>query len=64
MLKTLLIAALVGLVVGLLGGLLVAIPAVNNLIPEGWDSMIIGALAGGAAAFAAMRVRKSDSAGE
>ena len=61
MLKLILVAALVGLIVGLLGGLLVATPAVNNLIPDGWESMIVGALAGGAAAFAAIKVSDSKS---
>jgi len=61
MLKIICVAAVVGLIVGLVGGLLLATPSVNNLIPDGWEGMIVGAFAGGAAAIAAAKVSKPNT---
>ena len=51
--KTILIAAVTGLIVGFVAGLLIkSVPAIGNLIPDGWESLIVGGLAGGFAALA------------
>jgi len=60
MLKIICVAVIVGLIVGLGGGLLLATPAVNNLIPDGSEAMIVGAFAGGVAALAAGRVSRNN----
>jgi hypothetical protein len=58
--KLILIAAVVGLIVGLGAGILLAtVPAIGNLVPDGWESAIIGGLAGGAAVLAVAKLKKN-----
>ena len=58
--KTIGIALIVGLIVGLVGGLLLnVVPFLNNMIPDNYKTMVIGAIAGGTAVLFSQKNRNT-----